>query len=145
MTSLPNGAEYPIEPFKWGLPVSKFDVSSIPMTDDIYIFKLVILLTLNSSKLIVILMALDKLKLTLHAHFYYCGQVTVTLLSLGETKNPRTTQLLVLAQVIYNGLISRNEELVSQFTNRLQRFNLLFRFVTRFSDLCDKIKYAWWE
>ena len=113
MTSLPNGAEYPIEPFKWGLPVSKFDVSSIPMTDNIYIFKLVILLTLNSSKLIVILMALDKLKLTLHAHFYYCGQVTVTLLSLGETKNPRTTQLLVLAQVIYNGLISRNEELVS--------------------------------
>ena len=38
MTSLPNGAEYPIESFKWGLPVSKFDVSSIPMTDDIYIF-----------------------------------------------------------------------------------------------------------
>ena len=113
MTSLPNGAEYPIEPFKWGLPVSKFDVSSIPMTDDIYIFKLVILLTLNSSKLIVILMPLDKLKLTLHAHFYWLWAGHSYFTDSGRDKKSKNHALLVLAQVIYNDLISRNEELAS--------------------------------
>ena len=34
MTSLPPEAEYPMEPFKWSLPVSKFDVSSISVARD---------------------------------------------------------------------------------------------------------------
>ena len=55
---------------------------------------------------------------------------------------------LGLAQVIFNDLISLNQELGSpvnklDLINRLQRFNLLFLSVTCFSDLCNKIKYAW--
>ena len=50
------------------------------MTGDTQIFKLVILLTLSSLKLIV---TLAKLKLTLLVHIYYFGQVKAILLSLG--------------------------------------------------------------
>ena len=32
--SLPPEAEYPMEPLKWGSPVSKFEVSSISVTGD---------------------------------------------------------------------------------------------------------------
>ena len=60
--------------------------------------------SLRSSKLIFILLSLSKSKLPLFVPFYYCGQVIVTLLSLGKTcrekqskpspfdKNSRTTQ-----------------------------------------------------
>ena len=34
MTSLPPQAEYPMDPFKWGLPVFKFDVPSTSVTGD---------------------------------------------------------------------------------------------------------------
>ena len=45
-----------------------------------------------------------------------------------------------LTQVIFNDSISGNQyNLVLQLLNRLQRFNLLFLSVTRFSDLRDKI------
>ena len=60
------------------------------------VFKLVILLTLSSSKLVFILLTLGKSELTLFVPFYYFGQVTVILLSLGKTsqkqskKNSRT-------------------------------------------------------
>ena len=60
--------------------LSKFHPSSFSMTGDTQIFKLVILLTLSSLKLIV---TLAKLKLTLLVHIYYFGQVKVILLSLG--------------------------------------------------------------
>ena len=48
----------------------KFGVSSFSMTGDIKIFKLVILLTLSSSKLIVIFLSFGKLKLTLLVYNY---------------------------------------------------------------------------
>ena len=60
--------------------LSKFHPSTFSMTGDTQIFKLVILLTLSSLKLIV---TLAKLKLTLLVHIYYFGQVKVILLSLG--------------------------------------------------------------
>ena len=51
------------------------------MTGDILISTLVILLTLNSSKMIVILLNLDRSKFI----FTEFGKVTVNLLSLGKT------------------------------------------------------------
>ena len=56
-------AEYPIKPLNEVYLMSKFDVSSFSVTEDIQIFKLVILLTLSSSKLIFILVALGQSKL----------------------------------------------------------------------------------
>ena len=48
----------------------KRDVSSLPMTEDMQIFKLGILMILSNSELIVILTTQDKSKLTLLVHFY---------------------------------------------------------------------------
>ena len=59
MMSLTPELEDPMEPFECGLPA----VSSFSLTGDIQIFKLAIFLTMNSSKLIVTLLALGKSKL----------------------------------------------------------------------------------
>ena len=64
--------------------MSKFDESSFSMTWDIQIFKLVILLTLSSSKLIVILLNLGKTKLILFVHLSVFGQARVILMSLSK-------------------------------------------------------------
>ena len=77
--------------------LSKFDVSSFSLSGDILIFKLVILLTLSSSKSIFLLFTLVKSKLTLFIPFYYFEQVTVILLSLGNTcrkNNPNPLRLI---------------------------------------------------
>ena len=58
-------------PFNDAYPLFKFDVPSFSMTGDIWIFKLVILLPLSSSKLIFILLTLGKKKLTLFIPFYW--------------------------------------------------------------------------
>ena len=65
--------------------MSRFDVSSFSMTEDIQIFKLVILLALSSSKLIFISVALDKSKWPYSFHFPDFGQITVILLSSDKT------------------------------------------------------------
>ena len=62
--------------------MSKFDVSSFSMAQDISIFKLVILLTLSSSKSIVILLTFGKITLLVHLSDF--GHVTVILLNLGK-------------------------------------------------------------
>ena len=86
---------------------------------------------------------LGKSKLTLFVYFNEFGQVTIVLLGLGKTggkNNPNPHKKFKnhawnLAQVIFNDLISMNQELGSQLINKLQRSNLLFLFVTY---LCDK-------
>ena len=67
------------------LPAVQIYVSIPPMIRYIWIFKLVILLTLRSPKLMVILITLDKSKLTLVVYFYCFEQVTVILLNLSKT------------------------------------------------------------
>ena len=57
MVPLPPEAEYPMEPFEWGSPT-------------VQISKLLILLTLSSSKLLVILLTLGKSKLILIVYIY---------------------------------------------------------------------------
>ena len=57
-------------PFKGIYLLPKFDVSSFYETGDIEIFKLVILLTLSSSKLIFILRTLGKSEVMLFVPFY---------------------------------------------------------------------------
>ena len=122
----------------------KFDVSSL-FHDWRYIdFETGHFFDLSSSKLMVILLTLGKSKLTLLVHFNGFGQATVILLSLGKTLGPEKQFKLSpfdkkfknhawdLAQVIFNDSISGNQELGSQLINKLQRFNLLFLFVTRF-------------
>ena len=105
ITTLLPEANNQWNPFNDVYLLSKFDVSSFSVTEDNYIFKLVILLTLSSSKLIFILLTLGKSKLTLFGPFTDCGQVTVILLSSGKTcckkqfkppfdKNSRTTHII---------------------------------------------------
>ena len=60
MASVPPEARNPKNPLNEVYLVSKFDVSSLVMTEDILIFKPVILLNLSSSKLIVIFLILGK-------------------------------------------------------------------------------------
>ena len=50
--------------------MSKFDVSGSSVTGEIQIFKLVILLTLSSSKSIFVLLTLGESKFTLFGPFY---------------------------------------------------------------------------
>ena len=71
--------------FKDVYQLSKLDVSSFSVTGGI-VFKLVILLTLSSSKLVFTLLILGKSELTLFVPFYYFGQVIVILLNLGKTR-----------------------------------------------------------
>ena len=85
ITTLLPEANNQWNPFNDVYLLSKFDVSSFSVTEDNYIFKLVILLTLSSSKLIFILLTLGKSKLILFGPFYCPKQVTFILLSLGET------------------------------------------------------------
>ena len=81
------------------------------------------------------------------------GQVIVILLGLGKTlghekqSKPSLFDKKIQEPCIGSGTshfhsITGNQELGSSVNNRLQRFGLLFLFVTCFSDFCDKIKYA---
>ena len=114
--------------------LSKFDVSSFSMTGDvyIYIFKLVILQTLSSSKLIFILLTLGKWKLTLlvHSYWYWAGHSYFT--EFGQDIRPQKTIETLsdknfknhaedLTPVIFNNYISGNlYNWVHQLTNTLQ-------------------------
>ena len=69
MTSLPPEEEQPMEPFQWCLPTVQIWRFSLFVTGDTQIFKLVILLTLSSSKSMFILLTLGKSNLTLLAPF----------------------------------------------------------------------------
>ena len=145
-----------MEPFQGCLLLSKFDVSSFSMTGDIQVSKLVILLTLSSSKLIFILLTLGKSKLILFGSFYKFGQVTVILLSLGKTchekqfkpflfdkfSNHAHLAWLNLAQVIFHDPTAGIKNWFLQSINRVQRLSLLLLSVTCFSDFSNKIKYA---
>ena len=84
-------------------------------------FKLVISLNLSISKLIFILFTLGKSKLSLFVLFYYCGQVAVTLLSLGKTYHEKQFKLSPFdknSRTTINDSISRNQELVSSVTKQ---------------------------
>ena len=146
-------------PLKEFYLLPKFDVSSFSMAGDIY-FQTGQFAALSSSKLMAILLTLGKSKLTLLIYFHYFGQIISILLSLGKMLSCKKTiqtqskpspfdknfknHLKDLTQVIFNDSISGNQyNLVLQLLNRLHRFNLLFLSVTCFSDLRDKIKYAW--
>ena len=110
--------------------------------------------TVSSAKLIFIFLTLGKSKLILLIIFLYFGQVTVILLSLGNTlghekqskptpfdKKSRTTHRIwykSFSRIQSAGV----KNWVPQSINRFQSFTLLFLFVTRFSDFCNKIYYA---
>ena len=66
-----GGVPMEMYPFKDIYLLPKFDVSSFYKTGDIEIFKLVILLTLSSSKLIFILRTLGKSEVMLFVPFYW--------------------------------------------------------------------------
>ena len=97
-------------------------------------------------------MTLGKLKFTLLVHIYHFGQAKVILLRLGKMGgHEKQSQPLWLAkkfkkhaqdlaQVIFSDSISRNQELGSQVNKYTSKINLLFLPVTRFSDLCYKLK-----
>ena len=127
--------------------LSKFDVFSFSMTGDIQIFKLVIFLTLSSSKLIVIFLTLGNSKWTLLVHFFllWAGQ----LFYFGQDiRLQKTTQTLSNQKfknyIFFNDSFSRNQELGPSVNkqSKLQRFNILFLSIKGFSDLFDKVKYA---
>ena len=149
MTSLPPEVEYPMEPLNEVYLLAKFDVSSFSMTGDIQIFKLVILLTLSTSRVIVILLSFSyfgqvKIDPT-HSFFTKHGQVTVTAKRNASrirlTKNLRTThRILPKSFSLIQSAVIKNW--VTQLLNSLQRFNLLFISVTRFSNWWDKTKYV---
>ena len=136
--------------------LSKFDVSSFYMTEDKQIFKLVILLTLISSKLIFIWLTLDKSKLTLFIFFPHFGQVDRSQLFYSVwakqaaknnpnphhlIKNSRTThRIWHMSFSMIQSVGIKN--LVPQSINILQRCSLLFLFAAHFSDFYNKIKYA---
>ena len=113
---VPPEVGYPMEPFEWGLP----DIQIWCLL----IFWLVILLTLGSSKFIVILVTLGKSKLTLHF-----GQFTVILLSLGKmlscrkqsTPSPFDKKFKKhaedLAKLIFNHSVISNHKLGSPVNN----------------------------
>ena len=107
----------------------KLHISSFSMTKDIYIFKLVILLTLSCSKLILILMIFGMSKLTLLVPFFWfwTGQFAALRQNIRVQKQSKPTPF-------FNDSIRRNQELGSLSINRIKRFNLLFLFVTCFSD-----------
>ena len=83
-------------PFNDVYLLSKFDVSSFPVTGDTKIFKLVILLPLSSSEMKFILITLGKSKLSLLVLLYYAvTSVAVILLNLGKTcreKQPKPSR-----------------------------------------------------
>ena len=137
MPSVPPEAE----PFEVYL-LSKFDVSSF--------FKLIILITLSSSKLIVKLLTLGKLKLTL-IYFYLLWAGHSCFTEIGQDVKPRKTiQTLSVWQKIkrtrhrriWNTISmiqsARIKNWVPQLINRLRRFSLLFLSAKRFSDLLTK-------
>ena len=118
--------------------LSEFHVSSFSITEDNIDFQTGHLADFDQVNII-------KSKLTLLVYFYYFGQVTIILLSLGKTLGHKKqfkpscdkkfkNHAQDLAQVIYNDVISGNEELGSPVNKQLQRFNLLFLSVTRFSN-----------
>ena len=128
MTSLPPVAEYPLEPFHWCLhTVQIWWFSSFSVTEDICNFKLVILLTLSSSKLTLF---------NISSTFF--GQATYILLSLGKTYHKKHRIWHRSFSMIQSAGIKNWSP---QSINRHQSFSLIFLHVTSFSDFCNKIKY----
>ena len=106
--------------------LSKFDVSSFFVTGVTQIFKLVILLTLSSSKFMFILLTLGKSKLTLLVSFLLTlerSQLFYWVWVWHATKNnPNPLSLIKIQepsvgydtfQIVFNDSISGNQELVS--------------------------------
>ena len=139
MTSLTPEVQYPMKLFQ----VSKFDVSSISLTGDIQIFKLIILLTLSSSKLICILLTLGKLKFTLFGPFYSLLVGHSYFTSLSKTchekrfkpppldKNSGTTHVRSV-KVIFNDPVSRNQELLSLVNRQASKTQSFISFCNTF-------------
>ena len=131
--------------------LSKFDFSSFSMTGNIKIFKLVILLIWSSSKIIVD----DFRQVIIDLEFgqILLRQVTVILLSLRNTlvhkkqfqrKKIQETHIGPgLSHFQWFGQEESRTGWVLQSINRFQKLSLLFLSVTRFFDLCHKIKNAW--
>ena len=84
------------------------------------------------------------------------GMATIILLTLGKTLDQEKqskpspfdkkfkNQAVDLAKVIFNDSVScKIKNWVPQLINSLQVFNLLLLSITHFTDLCNKIKYAW--
>ena len=124
---------------KWNLLnevylLSKFDDSSFSVTENIQIFKLVILQTLSSPKLIFILLTLGKSKLILFILFLWLWTGHSYLMSLGNILGHRKQS----KPTSFDKKIKRtnNKNWVPQSINS---FTLLFLFVTCFSEFCDKI------
>ena len=151
MTSLPPVAEYPLEPFHWCLhTVQIWWFSSFSVTEDICNFKLVILLTLSSSKL-----TLFNISSTVF------GQATYILLSLGKTYHEKhriwhrsfsmiqsagiknwSPQSINRHQSFSNWTQTQNHLVLKRTLNHLAKW-YIFLHVTSFSDFCHKIKYLW--
>ena len=127
--------------------LSKFDFS---MTGETQILYLVILLTLSSSRSIVILLTLASqnrpdLFIFTNFHSYFTEfEQDIRLQKQFKhslAKNSRTTHSIwhkSFSMIQSAGITN----LVPHLINRFLRFNLLFPSRTRFSDLRDKIKYA---
>ena len=98
------------------LPAVQIYVSIPPMIRYIWIFKLVILLTLRSPKLMVILITLDKSKLTLVVYFYCFEQVSYFTEFEQDIKPWKTIQILSVWQKI-------QEPHIGSATSHLQWFN----------------------
>ena len=110
------------------------------------IFNLANLLTLSSSKLIVIVLTFGKSKVTLIVHLYklWAGHIYST--EFGQDIGPRKTtrhRIWPNSFSMIQWAVTKNW--ISQLINRLQGFNLLLLSITHFADLCGKIKYVWWE
>ena len=104
--SVPPQAEYPWNSFNEVYLLSKFNVSNFSMTGDIWIFKLIILLTWRSSKLIVILLTLGKSNLILLVYFYWLWASHNYLTNLGlnvrlQKKNPRPLCLTKNSRIVH--------------------------------------------
>ena len=120
------------------------------MTGEIQILNLVILLTLSSSRSIVILLTLASqnrpdLFIFTNFHSYFTEfEQDIRLQKQFKhslAKNSRTMHSIwhkSFSMIQSAGI----KNLVPHLVNRLLRFNLLFPSGTRFSDLRDKIKYA---
>ena len=137
----------------WFTLLFKFNVSSFSMAGDILNLKLLILLKLSSSKLIVILLTLDKSELILLVCFYWLWAVHSYFTVFGQDNRlQKTITTLSIWQKILKPCIGSGTchfqwfdqqkswtGWVPQLTSKIQRLNLLFLSVACFSDLRENI------
>ena len=133
--------------------MSKFDVSSFSLTE-IYSFKLVIFLTLSSSKLIVILLlwlSLDWFYVFIlilwasHSCFTSLGKM---LDCEKQSKPPMLDKSSGTTHRVWYKAFSmiqstKIKNWIPQLISRLERVSLWIPFCNTFFDLSHKIKYAW--